>query len=148
VAVKANPIMSDPEKNSVAHLLVETSQKPPKLLLAAQDVARPSLLAGCVGATAGGLLGVYRGHSVPLYSVSIGTNWLLLGGAIFTAEKAFSVAINRPSDAYSYGAGGLLGGGFLSGIHAGRQGILAGALLFGLSSAGSRYAFEGFAKRI
>jgi len=107
----------------------------------ARDITTLSAAAGSVGATYGGLLAVFRGHSVPLYSVSMGANFFLLAAAISGAEKITSVLVRR-SDALTYGIGGALGGGFLSGVHAGPRGVVVGSLVFGLSSAGARTSVD------
>jgi hypothetical protein len=65
----------------------------------------------------------------------------MLHHRILSIERMISSVYGR-SDTFTYGMGGTIGGGMLSGAHAGRSGVFAGAMVFGIGCSTSRFAFE------
>ena len=72
----------------------------------------------------------------------MGVNYALVSASILTVEKLAAAASGGSSSPWTYGIGGALGGGFLSGTHSGRRGVFAGGLVFGAVCGGSRIAWE------
>lgn len=111
------------------------------LLFKAREITRPSLVAGLVGTFTGSTLAVYRGAPLSLYAVTMGFNFTLISASILTAEKVAAACTGQSSPG-TFGLGGLFGGGFMSGFHAGKRGVVAGGLAFGMICGASRVAWE------
>eukprot|EP00640_Fibrocapsa_japonica_P009746 CAMPEP_0113938310 /NCGR_PEP_ID=MMETSP1339-20121228/4749_1 /TAXON_ID=94617 /ORGANISM="Fibrocapsa japonica" /LENGTH=85 /DNA_ID=CAMNT_0000941369 /DNA_START=117 /DNA_END=371 /DNA_ORIENTATION=- /assembly_acc=CAM_ASM_000762 len=52
-----------------------------------QGVVQNMLLTGAVGATWGSVLAVYRGHSVPYYTLNMGATWGMIGAVFFSLQE-------------------------------------------------------------
>jgi|AntAceMinimDraft_5_1070358.scaffolds.fasta_scaffold164778_1 hypothetical protein len=118
-----------------------TSPEDSFVLLKAREVTRPSLVAGLAGIFMGSTLAVYRGAPVSLYAVPMGFNFTLISASILTVEKAAAACTGQSSPG-TFGLGGFFGGGFMSGVHAGSRGVVAGGLVFGILCGSSRLVWE------
>ncbi|CAM9778151.1 unnamed protein product [Ectocarpus sp. 6 AP-2014] len=100
-------------------------------------VAQNSIIGATSGAVFGTVLATYRGHSVPFYAASMGTNYALASLAFFGAEALIRKARGDKRDALGYAGAGLTTGMAMTLPIGGRyQALVAGLAMAGVGYGG------------
>ncbi|CAM9862068.1 unnamed protein product [Scytosiphon promiscuus] len=110
---------------------------PPAATEVWQSVATNTVIGATGGALIGTVLATYRGHSVPFYVASMGTNFALASLAFFGTEAIVRKARGDKRDALGYAGAGLTTGVAMTFPIGGRyRAVVAGITMAGVGYGG------------